>query len=71
MRERGASEQEVEAAIASGERFSVKFGRHGFRRNFRFDGVWRGRIFATKQVEVIAVYEDDDWLAISVIVKYF
>ena len=42
MRERGATEEEVEAAIREGERFPAKFGREGFRRNFRFDGTWRG-----------------------------
>ena len=71
MSERGATDEEVDAAIRGGERFPAKFGRQGFRRNFRFDGVWRGRRYETKQVEVIATYEDDDWLAISVIVKYF
>jgi len=59
MSERGATEQEVDATISNGERFPAKFGRQGFRRNFRFDG------------EVTATYEEDDWLAISVIVKYF
>jgi hypothetical protein len=71
MQERGATEREVEGAILRGERFPAKFGRHGFRRNFRFDDDWQGRRYATKQIEVFAVYEDGDWLAISVIVKYF
>lgn len=71
MRERGAREEEVEAAIRDGERFPAKFGRQGFRRNFSFGGSWRGRYFAMKQIEAIAVREDDDWLVISVIVKYF
>ena len=42
MRERGATEEEVEAAIREGERFPAKFGREEFRWNFRFDGTWRG-----------------------------
>jgi hypothetical protein len=70
VRERGAAEDEVETAIRGGERFPAKFGREGFRCAFPFDGLWRGRGFATKQGEVIATYENDDWLAISVIVKY-
>jgi hypothetical protein len=71
MLERGASEDEVEATIRDGERFAAKFGREGFRRNFRFDGVWREHHYAMKQVEALAVVEDGDWLVISVIVKYF
>ena len=71
MLERGASEDEVAATIDEGERFAAKFGREGFRRNFRFDGIWRGRRYAMKQVEAFAIFEDGDWLAISVIAKYF
>jgi Domain of unknown function (DUF4258) len=71
MLERGAREEEVSATVREGERFSAKFGREGFRRNFPFMGLWRGRRYHMKQVEVIAVWEDDDWLVISVIVKYF
>jgi hypothetical protein len=71
MDERGARKREVVAAVRGGERFPVKFGRQGFRRNFRFDAIWRGRHYVTKQIEAIAVEEDGGWLVISVIVKYF
>ena len=71
MLERGASEEEVAATIADGERFAAKFGRDGFRRNFPFDGTWRERRYATKQIEALAVFEDGDWRVISVIVNYF
>jgi len=71
MRERGAGEQEVTATVEQGERFPAKFGRTGFRRNFPFEGVWRGRRYANKQVEAYAVQEDDDWLVITVITRYF
>jgi glutamine amidotransferase-like uncharacterized protein len=67
MAERGATE-EVAATLRVGERFAGKFDRHGFARNFYFGGAWRGQAFSTKQIEVIAVYEDSDWLVISVIV---
>jgi len=49
----------------------VKFGRIGFRRNFNFEGMWRGKKYNTKQVEVYAVKENDDFVVITVIVKYF
>jgi hypothetical protein len=71
MLERGASEEEVAATVREGERFTAKFGREGFRRNFAFNGLWHGRAYHMKQVEVFAIYEDGDWLVISVIVKYF
>ncbi|MGA8170886.1 MAG: DUF4258 domain-containing protein [Methylocystis sp.] len=71
MSERGATEEEVAATVAQGEMFQAKFGRVGFRRNFNYDGLWRERLYATKQVEVLAVEENDQWVAITVIVKFF
>jgi hypothetical protein len=68
--ERGVTREEVVATVEAGERFRAKFGRTGFRRNFAFDGEWRGRRYAVKQVEAYAV-EEDGWLVITVIVKYF
>ena len=69
--ERGANKSEVIATVEDGERFAAKFGRTGFRRNFTFDGVWRGKRYGTKQIEVFAVEEEGDWLVITVLVKYF
>jgi len=71
MVERGASEDEVMLTVLEGEQFLAKFGRNGFRRNFPFEGQWRGRNFAVKQVEAYAVEEQDDWLVITVIVRYY
>lgn len=62
LMERGASESEVVATVEGGERFTAKFGRIGFRRNFAFNGTWRGRRYTSKQVEVHAVEESGDWL---------
>jgi hypothetical protein len=70
LTERGAMESEVVATVEQGEQFPVKFGRTGFRRNFRFAGQWRGRTYHTKQVEAIAVAENG-WLVITIIVRYF
>lgn len=69
--ERGATEGEVLATVAEGERFPAKFGRSGFRRNFAFEAVWRGRRYATKQLEVFAVEEDGRWVDVTVIAKFF
>jgi hypothetical protein len=71
LSERGATAAEVVATVEEGERFPARFGRTGFRRNFRFGGVWQGRTYAMKQVEAYAVEESGGWLVITVIVKYY
>jgi len=68
--ERGATEDEVIAAVKHGERFPAKFGRVGFRRIFPFDATWHGRHCRFKKVEAYAVQENG-WLVITVIVKFF
>ena len=68
--ERGATVEEVIETVESGERFPAKFGRTGFRKNFTFGGEWRGRRYATKQVEAYAI-EENGWLVLTVIVRYF
>lgn len=68
--ERGASEDEVIATVEEGEHFPAKLGRHGFRRNFEYNAQWRGRFYANKQVEAIAV-EENGWLVITVVVRLF
>ena len=71
MVERGATDAEVSSAILEGERFEAKYGRAGFRRNFVFERQWHNRFYATKQIEAYAVHEGQDWLVITVIVRYF
>jgi hypothetical protein len=70
-RQRGATEVEIRATVAWGERFAAKRGRTGFRRNFNGPFIHEGRRFDTKQLEVYAVLEDDVWIVITVIVKWF
>lgn len=69
--ERGASEEEIALTVEAGERFAAKHGRTGFRRNFAFGGLWRGRRYGTKQVEAYAIEEGGGWLVITVLVKFF
>ncbi len=71
MAERGASLEEVAATVESGERFPVKFGRTGFRKEFPYAGIKGGKHYRIKQIEAFAVFEDDEWLVITVIVKYY
>jgi hypothetical protein len=68
---RGASEDEVSKTIEAGERFLAKFNRIGFRRNFIFEGLWKGKQYKTKQVEVYTVEENEDLIVITILVKYF
>jgi hypothetical protein len=71
MEERGATDEEVIKTVEEGEEFPAKFGRVGLRRNFTFENAWRGRNYKTKQLEVYGVKENNDFMVISVIVKYF
>jgi len=71
MKERGATEDEVETTVKQGEQFPTKFNRTGFRRNFPFNNMRRGRYYQNKQIEVYAVTEGADWLVITIITRYF
>jgi hypothetical protein len=71
MAERGTDESEVNATMNEGEQFAAKFGRTGFRRNFIFENEWRGKFYHTKQLEVFAVEEDDEWIVITIITRFF
>jgi hypothetical protein len=71
MKDRGATKDEVIKTIEQGEQFPAKFERLGFRRNFLFQGTWRGKHYQTKQVEAYAVREKDDFIVLTVITRYF
>jgi hypothetical protein len=71
LSERGATEEEVRQTVEYGESFPAKFGRTGFRRNFPFNSLWRGRQYATKQIEAYAVPEGDDWLVITLVARSY
>ncbi len=69
--ERKVTEKEVMETVTRGERFPAKFGRTGFRFNFNYNGTWRGKKYSVKQIEAYAVKEDDRWLVITVMSKFF
>ena len=71
MQERGADEEEIMATLERGEQFKARFGRVGFRPNFPFNKERRGRLFATKQVELYAIQENDAWVVITVLTRFF
>ena len=58
LTERGATEEEICATVLGGESFPAKFGPTGFRRNVRFDSLWRDRHYAIKQVEAFVEFTD-------------
>lgn len=71
LAERGVSREEAITTVVKGERFPAKFGRMGFRHHVPYGKTWRGKAYATKQVEVVAVEEVGHWLVITVIARYF
>ena len=71
LTERGALESEVLMTVKTGEHFIAKHGRSGFRLNFVFNGHRNNKYFTTKQIEAYAVMENETWIVITVIVKFF
>ncbi len=69
--ERGATVEEIIAAVETGETYSARHGRTRFRRNFVYNDLWQGKRYATKQVEIIAVRVNSDWLVLTVLTRFF
>ncbi|MGV0025084.1 hypothetical protein [Phormidesmis priestleyi] len=70
--ERGATVEEVIATVEGGKAAQADFDRTRFRRRFPFNAEWREKTYATKQIDAIAVQtESEEWLVITVIVKFF
>lgn len=70
--ERGATVAEVIATVETGTPALAKYDRTRFRQSFPFDAEWRGKTYATKQIDAIAIEtESETWLVITVIVKFF
>ncbi len=71
LEERGATKEEVLETIEHGEKFPVKYGRTGFRRNFLYNKMWREKSYTTKQIEAYAVLENTNWIVITFLTKFF
>jgi hypothetical protein len=71
MRERGATAAQVRATVRSGRSYLAKLGRTRFAMTFAFDSTWLGTYYRRKRVEVLATPKRSDWLAVTVVVKYF
>ena len=71
MADRGADEKEVIKAINEGSYEPAKAGRLLFRKNFAFNGTWRGKKYKTKQVAPVTTYENNRIIVVTVYVYYF
>ena len=71
MRERGATESEVNAAIQNGEIEPVSKGRKMYRKNFQFNGTWRGKKYGIKQVAPFVAVETDKLVVVTIFVFAF
>ena len=71
MPDRGATAEEIEAAIRTGESVPAKGKRLAFRKNFPFNKEWRGRHYDVKQVMPIITEESDRIVVVTVYVFYF
>jgi hypothetical protein len=71
MIDRGASADEVVAAIRTGVSEPARKGRHMFRKNFPYNKLWRGRGYAVKQVAPVVVEEENSLFVVTVFVFYF
>lgn len=69
--ERGANEEEVRKAIRAGQRERAKSGRLIYRYNFQYNGRWRGRTYAIKQVAPVVAEDEHEIVVVTVYTFYF
>jgi hypothetical protein len=69
--ERGVTREEVESAIASGERIKAKRGRTAYRKNFPFKDKWKNRYYEIKQVIPVVIEKGDKMVVVTVYAFYF
>lgn len=60
----------MEATVREGTQTPAKFGRTCFTRVFPGTVTWRSKSYAGREVSAYAVFEDDRWLVITVIVRF-
>lgn len=70
MADRGASKEEVELSIRTGECLPAKKGRLSFRKNFSYNDTWKGKFYQAKQVMPIVVEEPDRFVVVTVFVFF-
>ena len=70
MHERGATEDEVTAALSQGKPVEAPLGRKIKEMVFPFDAQWQGNSYEQKKVRVIYLEENDN-LAMITVYAYF
>ncbi len=68
---RGTTEEEIGQAIRSAPWQAAELQRIGCRKNFLYQQMWHGKLYATKQVRPIFVEERDEIVVVTVYVYYF
>jgi len=68
--DRGASREEAEQAIRTGERLHAQKGRIAFRKNFNHNAMWKGKFYQAKQVMPIVTEEPDRFEVVTVYVFF-
>jgi hypothetical protein len=71
LRSRGTDEQEVRQAVTRGQREPAKKGRSFCRLNFQYNGTWRGRYYAIKQVAPVITERPDEIIVVTVYTFFF
>jgi len=71
MKERGATDAEVLAAIREGQAEPARKDRIMYRKNFQFESVWRDRQYRIKQVAPVVAAEPDKVVVVTVYTFYF
>jgi hypothetical protein len=70
LKERGATRDEILYTVRHGQSSAAKFGRTKFTHGFAYNRKWLGKSYRNKRLEVIAVEDGEDWLVITVVVKF-
>jgi hypothetical protein len=68
--DRGASKEEAEQAIRTGEQLPAQKGRIAFRKNFTHNAMWKGKYYQAKQVMPIVVEEPEKFVVVTVYVFF-
>jgi hypothetical protein len=70
MQERGAREQDVRAAVRTGQREPAQRGPSAYRLQVDFKREWRGRYYDVQEIEAIAAEEDASIVVVTVYTFY-
>jgi len=65
------TEEEVGEAVRTGPWGPAELGRLECRKDYRFEAVWNGVWYRTRQVRHIFVEEADEIVVVTVYVYYF